>query len=361
MRLYKRCGCTASTKCAHALWYEFEVRGRVYRRSTRTDNRQTASRIAERRRLAVLDGTDASQIPPTHQLRDHITHYCAFTAAKNATAYKDRAILDRLLAVTGEVAITDVSPFVIERWKLERAKAVSKSTVNRELHVVRGCFSRAVDWHLIATNPCQAVRAYRVDDTRIRVLTDAEIRTVLQEADPTVALICRVTLECLPRLSEVLAIERQHVGPSWVEFRRKGGRVDRAPVSPALHALLVSRGDGCLFGEGPTHQPPYQQRASQRIGRELVRLGIPDASHHTMRHTGVTLMLEAGINPRAIQQLAGWRSLRMLERYGHTRDFELRRAVTHNATRLEQLAGTPPTGPHSAEQPPAESATGSAS
>jgi integrase len=33
-----------------------------------------------------------------------------------------------------------------------------------------------------------------------------------------------------------------------------------------------------------------------------------------MRHTGVTLMLEVGINPRVIQLLAGWASLRMLER-----------------------------------------------
>jgi len=46
-----------------------------------------------------------------------------------------------------------------------------------------------------------------------------------------------------------------------------------------------------------------------------------------MRHTGITLMLEAGVNPRAIQKLAGWTSLRMLERYGHVRDAELQRAV----------------------------------
>ena len=57
-------------------------------------------------------------------------------------------------------------------------------------------------------------------------------------------------------------------------------------------------------------------------------------SHHTMRHTGVTLMLEAGINPRVIQLLAGWTSLRMLDRYGHVRDSEVRRAVMANAAHL---------------------------
>ena len=57
-----------------------------------------------------------------------------------------------------------------------------------------------------------------------------------------------------------------------------------------------------------------------------------------MRHTGVTLMLEHGINPRVIQFLAGWTSLRMLERYGHVRDTEVRRAVTANADRLNAAA-----------------------
>ena len=42
-------------------------------------------------------------------------------------------------------------------------------------------------------------------------------------------------------------------------------------------------------------------------------------------------MLEHGINPRVIQFLAGWTSMRMLDRYGHVRDSELRRAVNTNA------------------------------
>ena len=47
---------------------------------------------------------------------------------------------------------------------------------------------------------------------------------------------------------------------------------------------------------------------------------------------------EPGINPRVIQFLAGWTSLRMLERNGHVRDTEVRRAVTANAERLNTAA-----------------------
>jgi site-specific recombinase XerD len=38
-------------------------------------------------------------------------------------------------------------------------------------------------------------------------------------------------------------------------------------------------------------------------------LGLAEVSHHTMRHSGVTMMLEHGINPRVIQFLACSRSI----------------------------------------------------
>lgn len=326
--LYKRCECP--TKCRHFFWYEFALKGRRYRRSTRTANRQTAERIEQRRRDRILDPyakdeDDAQAIT----LSKHIEDYCAHTEKKNATAYKDSAVLDRVATSVGSTALAAVSPFHIERWKTWRATEVSKSTVNRELNIVRGCFSRAVEWNRIEKSPCDAVKLYKVDDARIRVLSDDEIREVLH-ADPIVALICRVTLECLPRLSEVLHIDRTHIGASWVEIRRKGGYVDRITISDDLRERLLS-----------TPMPALtQQAASVRIARELRRLKILGASHHTMRHTGVTLMLERGENPRAIQRLAGWSSLRMLERYGHARDAALRQAVTGNAAYLATIEAT---------------------
>ena len=54
-------------------------------------------------------------------------------------------MLDRLVSSVSDRLLTEVSPFHIERWKRERADKVSQSTVNRELNIVRGCFSRAAE------------------------------------------------------------------------------------------------------------------------------------------------------------------------------------------------------------------------
>lgn len=336
--IYKRCPCPDKSKCRHPFHYEFELGEVRYRRSTKTANRQSAERAEQRRRIAIIDGKDEKP-QESIRLSTQIADYKNHTKTANVTHYKDEKVLTRLLKSVGDRPLKDVSPFHIERWKQQRAGDVEKSTVNRELNIVRGCFSKAVEWGRLSISPLRAVTAYKVDDVRIRILDDAELKKVKESADATVSLICRVTLECLPRLSEVLNIHRTHIGPTWVEFRRKGGRVTRAAITPTLRQELLDRchgGSGYVFGEGKAGKPPTQQTATNRVIRALRALGIEGASHHTFRHTGVTLMMDH-TNPRVIQTLAGWSNLRMLERYGHVRDEEMRRAVGQNAAHIAAL------------------------
>jgi integrase len=335
--LYKRCE-HDWPKCRCAYWYEFVLHGERYRRSTRTANRQTADRIEQRRRIAILDGKDEEPGKP-YSLKKLIEDYTDVVNEEHATAEKSIRVMTAFLAAIGDEPVKKISPFTISKWKLARAKDVSQSTVNREMNVLRGMFSQAVVWRKLKEHPMAEVDAFAVDDRRVRVLSDDELRAVLACDDAFVALVCRVTLECLPRLSEVLGIERSHIGPSWIEFRRKGGKVTRAAVTDDLRRELLARSGQRIFGEGDANTIPTEQTASNRIARKLQALGILDASHHTMRHTGVTLMLERGVNPRVIQTLAGWSSLRMLERYGHARDAEIRRAVEGNAAHLDRLVG----------------------
>jgi integrase len=340
--IYKRCKGHNQTACRHPYQYDFVVDGKSYRRSTRTANKQSAQRIEDRRRNAVLEGKDdEEQKGQPMSLSAHVKDYVAHTAKKNRTADKDPLVLQKLIDVIGDLPLNRVSPFHVEQWKSARVREVSRSSVNRELNIIRGCFSQAVKWGRLDKSPTKTVEPYKVDNGRLRVLDDSELGHLLRDGDPIVALICRVTLECLPRLSEVLQLHKQHIGFGWIETRRKGGKVGRVTVSHELGERLraqIHPVSGFLFpSERNPEHPVRVASMSQRIKRELRRLGILNATHHTMRHTGVTLMLEAGRNPRAIQKLAGWSSLRMLERYGHARDAELTRAVEGNAAHLDAL------------------------
>ena len=340
MTLFKRCPC--KKRCDHAYWYEFEFGGRRFRKSTGTHYKEDATEIAaQAKRAAARQRAGLQTFGPAPDLKDFILDYVEWAEQDHPSSIEiDRRVLLGFSDVVGAgKPLNQIGPFDIERWRRARKDKIGRSTINRELNVVRGLFSKAVDWHRLQENPAKGVTNYRIDDTRIRVLTPEEIKLVLTQGSATLRLVCRVTLECLPRLNEVLNIHRNDIGPAWVQIRRKGGRVDRIAVTSELRTELLTRATASMSGY------VFRQRnrgaVSAAFTNEFRGLGLEGVSHHTMRHTGVTLMLEAGINPRVIQQLAGWTSLRMLARYGHTRDAEVLRAVEANAETIRTAVNTP--------------------
>jgi site-specific recombinase XerD len=89
-----------------------------------------------------------------------------------------------------------------------------------------------------------------------------------------------------------------------------------------------------VFGVGPKGKPPTAASVSVAFARLAKRLDLPGVSHHVLRHMGASVMVANGVSLRAVQQIGGWTSLRMVERYAHVDDAELARAVrvTHAHT-----------------------------
>ena len=57
---------------------------------------------------------------------------------------------------------------------------------------------------------------------------------------------------------------------------------------------------------------------------------------HVLRHTFASRLAMAGVDPRTIQELGGWASLEMVERYTHL-------SPTHKAEAVERIAQNFPT------------------
>ena len=47
------------------------------------------------------------------------------------------------------------------------------------------------------------------------------------------------------------------------------------------------------------------------------RANLERVTPHTTRHTFATRLVQNGVDLRTVQELGGWSSLRMLERYAH--------------------------------------------
>ena len=341
MTLFKRCTCQA--RCHHPLWYRFRFEGREHRGSTHTNNRTLAQRIAANRQVEVLQGRETRSRQKPTKLSVHIEAYTAWTAKNNRTSDKDPAVLKRFLDIVGDKRLDRIAPFDIERWRTARVKTVSRATVNRELNIVRGSFSRAVDWGQLSGSPVRTVKPYRVDNVRTRILSSDEIALLLTEAPRDLGLFARATLEGLFRLSEILNLRVEDIKQDYITLiYTKGNRVRKVPITESLKQALLDRAhvSGHVFGCDPGGSPKRVEIVSVQFRRLAKRLGLDGVSHHTLRHTAASMMLASGASLRAVQEIGGWTSLRMLERYAHPTDAEKRRAVDLMATHTSTGAKT---------------------
>ena len=347
MIVKKRCKCVDA--CAHNYGYDFKHKGQEYRKSCHTANKKLAERIA----LKVYNQTVGTRAglapdgPVTARLSELVAQYTDWITGAYPNSAERQIRPVQLFAdfLEGDPPIVGIESFDLERWRTARAKDVARSTTQRDFYAVRSMFREAETWYPGLTSPCP--KGWKMDDDEIQIFSDEDLLTAFAQLPPWLAEIARVTYECLPRISEVLTLTKHDVGPDWIWRRLKGGKRMRHAVSPelcaALRARLVRPGQVHIFEtrSGKNGRGPWVRMQAKSVSSRYTywfrKLEMPGFTHHTFRHTGITQMLDDGVNPRVIQKLAGWANLAMLQRYGHVRDREMLRAVTGNAAKLKGL------------------------
>ncbi len=177
-------------------------------------------------------------------------------------------------------------------------------------------------------------------------LTREQARALVAAADRdrgpralrTAALI-RLLLHNAVRVDEACAADVADLGADAghrvLRVMRKGGRRARVPLTPAaaLDAYLADRARRAgLTGprdlDGPLLATPTGGRLRQGHLWELVRRLAREAgvetwnqlSPHSLRHSAITLALDAGASLRDVQDYAGHKGPRTTRRYDHARD-----------------------------------------
>ena len=211
------------------------------------------------------------------------------------------------------------------------AEGLASSSVARRLSVMSGLFRYAYEEGYVARNPAAHVRRPRVgDDSPTLGLDLAEARRLLEAAETAGprdhALVCLLLLNGL-RVSEVCTAHVTDVsserGHRVLAVDRKGGRRDLVPLAPrtlaAVDAQLEGRVESLLLlaNDGG----PLNRFQATRAIRRLTRAAeiTKHISPHSLRHTAVTLALDAGVPLRDVQDMAGHADPRTTRRYDRAR------------------------------------------
>jgi integrase/recombinase XerD len=269
-----------------------------------------------------------------------LSEFLAFLAAKGKTARN--AAADQLRAFLAGLA----------------RKGLAPTSRARKLSAIRQFFRFLLAEGLRSDDPCSAIDSPRLGRPLPKILSLAEVETLLDSAkegseraaDGTAkrrALRLYAALETLYatglRVSELIALPRNVLTADdrVLTIKGKGGRERLVPLNDTAREALrthlaevaADEANGRVVSPWLFPSAGGQHLTRQRFGQELKALaaaaGLEPArvSPHVLRHAFASHLLERGADLRTVQQLLGHADISTTQIYTHVIEERLRRLV----------------------------------
>jgi integrase len=297
----------------------------------------------------------------------------------------------------GTMRLDAVSTFGIDRYRKQRlGTGAAPATINRELSTLSHLFSMAVEWKWLDRRPCKAKKT-KEEGGRIIALDngqcDALMRAAAASADSDCWLFVAFGLNTAMRHSEILGARFDQLDFDkrrlFIPDAKAGQRVQ--PITFELAEILERersmrddcgrpRGGGACGLEKPHRclvhgragwvfpSPHGDTKTGHRARmdgpfREAVTAAGLDpelVTPHVMRHTGITALIEAGVDLPTVQRISGHKTLAMVLRYFHAHAPHINRAIKAIGRGLpaeDAKAGAATPEPGSEQEPQPNAAT----
>jgi excisionase family DNA binding protein len=239
----------------------------------------------------------------------------------------------------GDYELKEITPLIIERYRAVRlGKSISRSSVNREITIMKRMFNLAIDWNLAEANPFVKVKLFSEKDAqKERILEYDEEERLFKESPEYLKPILRVALNTGMRRGEILNLRWKQVDMErrMISVQQtKSGKNRLIPMNDVLFGefsrlkTLLSRSE-VVFANPRTGLPYTQVRKSFKGACKMA--GISNLRFHDLRHTFATRLIRAGVDIITVKELLGHFSIRMTQRYTHSNQDQQRMAVARLA------------------------------
>ncbi len=338
------------------------VVGRESDGTTRTQAEEFQTKIrndAKHDRLSLPKGRKTAL-----SFREASTRYLARLEEEGGEDIKSkrRRLEIHLVPFFGNMPLSKIGGFDVERYKKQRreekaikSSAVSKDkeaaertfketgtapgTVNRELAVLSHLFNKAIEWGWIDRRPAK-INRFKEGSGRIAYLTVDQACRLVEAAkkddNEQVYPFIVIALETSMRMMEILSIRREHVDLQrriiYIPKAKAGAR--EQPITVHLAEFLagylqaIPKSTPWLFPSlGAKGGHTVNIRKPFRRVVEAAELDPDQVVRHTLRHTAITHLVQAGVDLPTIKRISGHKTLVMVERYAHANGEHIRAAM----------------------------------
>jgi integrase len=274
----------------------------------------------------------------------------------NDLAMKRTRLEKHLSPFFGAMPLSKISSFDVERYKklrqeqpAQRGKnkegkityvgTIKGGTVNRELAALSHLFNKAIEWGWINRRPA-VIRRLKENSGRISYLTVEQVEKVLEAATHDQSTLIHpfilIGLETSMRRMEILRIRRENIDLDrliiYIPQAKAGAR--EQPITTHLADYLreylksMPEEQQWLFASA-TSASGHLSDIRKAFRRVISAAGLnPDEIvRHTLRHTAITHLVQAGVDLPTIKRISGHKTLIMVERYAHANGEHIRAAM----------------------------------
>lgn len=317
-------------------WIDFfdQSNRRVFE-SSHSTNRRDAERLLGIRQTDISRGQ--YQVVPKISLGEFSEKYMVFAKANKASWDRDAGMLKHIQTFFGDRDLTDVTPMEVEEYKAYRSSLVEKSTVNRELGLLKHMFNLAIAWDLYPkANPLRKVKFFREDNVPLRTLSIEEEERFLGCASPCIQDIARFALNTGMRIGEIFKLRWDQVDSEQgiiAVFATKTGKIRKVPTNEVTERILqywkLGRRNEYVFYNHETGKPLCDLKAG--FSQACKKAEISGVTWHTLRHTFASRLVNRGTDIVTVKELLGHSTVTVTMRYAHT-NMDSKRDAVQNLT-----------------------------
>lgn len=245
---------------------------------------------------------------------------------------KRQHLRDHLNPTFGTMRLDAIKPFAVERYKREKRSAgLSAATINRTLATLSHLFGRAVEWEWIDRIPARP-KMLDEGNGRIVALSDEETGRLIQAAgasyDTDLILFVQIALGTSMRHGEILRVRWEHLDLAnrrlYIPQAKAGARTQ--PITVSLADTLTREREmrvdrtGWIFPSRYRNSTiGHRESFEHSFRRAVIDAGLDPrvVTPHTLRHTAVTRLVQAGVDLPTIQAISGHKTIKMVLRYAH--------------------------------------------
>jgi integrase len=321
-------------------WMSLVINGKRERQDTGVQDRRVAGDIFAAWQVQVARAKWLGLPVPTpqHTVEDLLREYAVKVTPRKSPASqrRDHVVLEQFSKRWGTLALDQLRTKTLEDYLTERLQDVTLATVSKELGILKSAYGRALRWDWVTTTPFRGITLNQDGEERIRWLTDEEEGRLVDTAAPWLRDLILVGLdtglrrsnlvglqwEWLHEQGTVLVVPRQLVKAKkvtvMIPLTTRAARIIARQVRHRDAPCVFTHTDGRAYSVG---------QVSMAVMRAAKQAQLPGVSLHTLRHTFISRLVQAGRPLPEVAALAGHRAITMTMRYAHLAPSHLRAGI----------------------------------